>query len=237
MKSTAIVIPVRLASTRFPNKPLAIIDGMTMLERTIRQAMRVRRSDVYVAYSQTDMSEVVKVCREVGVPCIPTPDEYTTGTSRARYCLDSSLFGYKSVIVWQVDEPFVDPLEVEGMIVLCEVSDAEVVTLVGDLDQHHFYDPNTVKCLIRNSECQDFSRKVVWQIDDKHDRVLGHVGVYGFKVGMMRKYVTRNQSPRAIAESLEQLSWIDRGAKITPCRVREFPISINTPKDLEALQS
>lgn len=104
---TAIIIPARMASQRFPNKPMAKINGIPMIERVWRQGINSKVGDVYVACSE---DEVFNLIVSNGGKAIMTDPNLPSGTDRvfAAFNLLENKNEYESIINLQGDMPLID---------------------------------------------------------------------------------------------------------------------------------
>lgn len=229
LSSNLIVIPARMASKRFPGKPLALVDGIPMILRTFRAAKQAS-SKVMVT---TCDKEIAGFCAEHDIPWLPSDDDHRNGTERAAALVlrAADMDPEDPVIVWQVDEPFVNPEDVRCLFGVLEEyciepGKPDIATLIAPLPED-FDDGNTVKVALSKGVCHWFSRQ---EISLKH----AHVGVYGFKSKTtLLKAASCTATDLSMYESLEQLTWIENGMSIAGLEVIKYPRSINTPEDLK----
>lgn len=236
------IIPARYASTRFPGKPLAMIGGMTMIERVYRQACK-ELEEVVVA---TDSPQIFDAVKNFDGNVVMTSEHHKSGTDRCFEAYEKSGSDADVVINIQGDEPFIAPEQIAGVKGLFEREDTEIGTLVRAFDGALGYDvlanPNTPKVVLgEDMRCLYFSRSVIpylrgvekerWPM--KHN-YFTHVGMYAYKADVLGEIVKLPQSGLELAESLEQLRWLQNGYVIRAAVTDKPTIGIDTPADLEA---
>lgn len=236
------IIPARYASTRFPGKPLAMLGGMTMIERVYRQAS-MEIDEVWVA---TDDDRIAEAVRAFGGKAVMTSDAHRSGTDRCREAYEKVGAGYDVVINIQGDEPFINPVQLRQIKECFDCPDTDIATLVRPFDPAAGYDaldnPNTPKVVFdAKMNALMFSRSVIpyirgyerceWPL--RH-QFYTHIGMYAYRADVLEKVTLLPQSSLETAESLEQLRWLQNGFKIKVGISECATIGIDTPADLEA---
>lgn len=236
------IIPARYASSRFPGKPLADIGGMTMIERVYRQACKAL-DEVAVA---TDDRRIADTVEAFGGRAIMTSPDHRSGTDRCHEAYRLSGTDADIVINIQGDEPFIAPEQIEALKGCFESEDTQIATLVRPFDPARgfeaLFDPNTPKVVLDSAmHALYFSRSIIpyvrnrpWQewVDDT--TYYTHVGLYGYRAATLAQLVALPQSQLELAESLEQLRWLQAGYSIKTAATTCPTIGIDTPADLEA---
>lgn len=235
------IIPARYASTRFPGKPLALIGGVTMIERVVRRASEAL-DRVIVA---TDDVRIADCVTAFGGEAVMTSNLHRSGTDRCREAWEKAGGNARVIINIQGDEPFVEPAQIEAL-KQCFVNDPDVglATLVRRFDPalgwDALFNPNTPKVVLDNrGNAVWFSRSIIpyvrshpWQQWIDNAEFFTHVGMYGYRADTLREITMLPQSAAEIAESLEQLRWLQNGYQIRTA-VTDLPtIGIDTPDDL-----
>lgn len=235
------IIPARYASTRFPGKPLALIGGVPMIERVVRRASQAL-DRVVVA---TDDERILRCVESFGGEAVMTSGSHRSGTDRCREALDRIGSTAQVVINIQGDEPFVEPAQIEAL-KRCFTADPDVslATLVRRFDPalgwNALFNPNTPKVVLDNrGNAVWFSRSIIpyvrnypWQEWIGRAEFYTHVGMYGYRADTLRAITMLPQSAAEIAESLEQLRWLQNGYDIRTA-VTDLPtVGIDTPDDL-----
>ena len=219
---TLVLIPARMESERFPGKPLARIGEGTLLSATYGQAKQVQGADVFVL---TDDPQIREYCSEKNIPRVASGPNCWCGTDRICSVLRTiQSLGYTTVVNWQVDEPMVDPKDVEMM--LNETING-VLTLYDEPDDYHWrIDENEVKAV--KGRCD----QLFWFTRTWIPSAVRHVGVYSFPVNVLESFGHHPQSKCSKQESLEQLTWMEYGIRVYGARCNGEPRSVNTPEDL-----
>jgi 3-deoxy-manno-octulosonate cytidylyltransferase (CMP-KDO synthetase) len=234
-----IVIPARLASQRLPQKLLRDETGWPLIRHVYELCLQV--SDVDGVVVATDGDALAEVVAGFGGQAVVTPADLPTGTDRvAHACQQLDLADQDLVINVQGDEPEMDPGHVERLIQLLEEhSGCGVATLAirrfGDSSVKDFHNPNRVKVLIDpQGRALTFTRRAVPETAE--DAVpeggwLQHMGIYGFRRGVLGRYP---QLPRGILEQqerLEQLRLLESGCEIRVGIVDHAEAGIDTEQD------
>ncbi len=227
------IIPARYSSTRFPGKPLADINGKTMIECVYERAkLSEKLCDVLVA---TDDERIYECVKNFGGKAVMTSSELPNGTARCEQAVKN--FAVDAVINIQGDEPLLDPLMIDETAEL--LRENYCVTLCSELKQD-FANPNIVKVVLsRENFALYFSRSLIPFKRNKSDLpIYQHIGIYGYSVDFLKKYVSLPSTPLSETESLEQLKILEHGykirVKITECKNES--IGVDTPEDLERVR-
>lgn len=236
------VIPARFASTRFPGKPLVAIQGKTMVQRVYEQVMKVENiNEVIVA---TDDIRILEHVASFGGKAVMTHAGHLSGTDRcAEVCQHFPSAAW--VLNIQGDEPFIQPEQIERLLETIKKSPSGVATLAKKItDPAQLDNPNIVKVVRNNAgNALYFSRLPIPFIRgaEPADRLASelhykHIGLYGFQKSTLLKLTQLPTSPLELAESLEQLRWLDHGFPIQVGITDLETIGIDTPEDLSKVQ-
>lgn len=235
------IIPARYASTRFPGKPLAKIGSQSMVSRVYNQVKKAV-DDVWVA---TDDQRIYNECTSVGANVVMTSADHPSGTDRINEAV--RLIGCKSDVIINVqgDEPFINPEQIVALKSCFDDADTHIATLARKFDAtkgfEALFDPNLVKVVFAgNGQALYFSRSIIpyvrgveWKEWLDKATFYSHVGVYAYRRDVLAKVTALPRSSHEIAESLEQLRWLDNGYKIKVAITGHPTIGIDTPADLE----
>ena len=237
MKFTAI-IPARYASTRFPGKPLAILGGKTVIQRVYEQAVSVL-DDAYVA---TDDERILQTVEAFGGRAVMTRSDHKSGTDRIEEAATKIGTTADVIINIQGDEPFIHPSQIET---LCRLFD-DPQTLIGTLGKRFesmeaVENPNSPKIVTDvKGFALYFSRSVIPFIRGRQrDEWFGqypflkHLGIYAYRREVLGEITKLPQSSLEIAESLEQLRWLQNGYRIRVGETNIETVGIDTPEDLQ----
>lgn len=232
------IIPARYASTRFEGKPLAKINGKTMICRVAERASQASLlSDVIVATDDTRIAEEVV---KNGFHVMMTSDKHPNGTARCAEVASKNT-GYEAVINIQGDEPFIDPEQIDTLARVITQSKADIATLVKVIkNEKELFSPNVVKAVIdARGNALYFSRQAIPHLRGiEQDKWLEshtfykHIGIYAYRADILQKIVGLPQTPLEKAESLEQLRWLENGLTIATAVTANENIAIDTPDDL-----
>ncbi len=230
-----IIIPARLASSRFPNKVLADIQGLPMV---IATAKRVESIDkVAIA---TDSKEVIDIAQEFGFDAVMTSDIHKSGTDRINEAADILAIDDDEIIInVQADEPFIEPEVVKSVYTRVKKVKEEdenilMVSCYKSIDNSFANDPNHVKVIMDvNGNAIYFSRSKIPYDREAHHDYYGHLGIYGFTKKSLQKFCKLGTSPLEDIEKLEQLRALYFGEKIAMVRVKSKSFGIDTKEDLK----
>ncbi|MGB4204495.1 MAG: 3-deoxy-manno-octulosonate cytidylyltransferase [Bacteroidales bacterium] len=237
------IIPARYASTRFPGKPLVMINGKSMIMRVYEQALKAKSlKDVYVA---TDDVRIFDHVTENGGKVLMTSADHSSGTERCYetfgILLDQKRCSENEIIVnVQGDEPFISPQQIEEITQLFDNEDTEIATLKKQINNEaDIADPNCVKIVCDiHGQALYFSRSPIPYIRDAGEQMLKpglffrHIGLYAYRSDILRSICQLRPSSLEMAEKLEQLRWLENGYKIRVGTSDYENISIDTPDDL-----
>ena len=240
MKTIAI-IPARYASTRFPGKPLAILRGKPVIQRVYEQVTTVL-DEAYVA---TDDERIYNKVQEFGGRVVMTSPNHKSGTDRIEEAVQKIGTDADIIINVQGDEPFIHPSQIEALIKCFDDPTTQIATLGKpfdkDADISLLDNPNSPKIVVdNNSFALYFSRSVIPFIRGvEHNQWLGkypflkHLGIYAYRTQVLHEITRLPQSSLELAESLEQLRWLQSGYRIRVGTTNIETVGIDTPEDLQ----
>jgi len=236
------VIPVRFASSRFPGKPLVMINGRTMIRRVYEQA--VQCSKLVKVIVATDNKAIYDHVRVFGGNVLMTGEFHNSGTERCVEVVDKLYLegeNYDYVINIQGDEPYIEPEQISQVAECFSDPHTQLATLVKKITSPvELSDPNVVKVVVdKDGYALLFSRSVIPFIRGKEQHewlssatFYKHVGIYGYETSVLKKIVTLPVSALEQAESLEQLRWLYHGYRIKTQMTEYESIAIDSPADL-----
>lgn len=240
MKFIAI-IPARYASTRFPAKPLAWLAGKPIVQHVYERVSQVI-ADTFVA---TDDERIFAAVEKFGGKAIMTSTEHRSGTDRCYEAACKLNMEYDVVINVQGDEPFIAASQLHALMDCFENRQTQIATLVKPFALHQGWEalsnPNSPKVVIdEQGFALYFSRSVIpflrgvpeteWLA---HHTFYKHIGIYAYRKEALHTIQALPQSRLEIAESLEQLRWLEAGLKIRVGQTEIETIGIDTPEDLQ----
>ena len=230
---TRIIIPARLKSSRFPSKLVQKINDITLIEHIILRAKKLPHDSITVA---TDDDKIKNLVEKHNVNVWFSKKKYINGTHRiAALCRDLKYTGNDNILNIQGDE-FNFPLKGARDIIssLSSENNISMYTLISrSKSEKSFNSKDAVKVILDNQDnALYFSRSPI-PFNEYNDHYL-HIGIYGYKVSLLKKYLNFKSSPYESYESLEQLKFIWNQIPIHCIKVRtNNSISVNSPSDLK----
>ena len=235
------VIPARYQSSRLPGKPLITIDGKTMIRR-VWEIVSKTLDNVVVA---TDDSRILNEVEGFGGLGIMTDPNHKSGTDR---CAEAVQIFQKEtgteidvVLNIQGDEPFIDPAQVHQLLEAFSEPGIQIVTLIKKITNNaDIFEPGEAKVVIdQDKYALYFSRSPIPYCKDhnKNNWVsqgihFKQVGMYGFSTGTLLEISKLNETHLEIAESLEQLRWMESGFRIKTVETDFETLTVDTVEDL-----
>lgn len=232
------LIPARYASTRFPGKPLALLGGKPVIQRVYEQVASVL-DDACVA---TDDERIFDCVKNFGGKVVMTRTDHKSGTDRIEEAIEKIGGDYDVIVNIQGDEPFIQKSQIETVCRCFDDAKTQIATLGKPFtDMDAVANPNSPKIVIdNNSFAMYFSRSIIPFVRGKeqaewlqHYPFLKHLGIYAYRRDVLRQITQLPQSSLEIAESLEQLRWLQNGFKIKVGLTDVETVGIDTPDDLK----
>ncbi|OHE02334.1 MAG: 3-deoxy-D-manno-octulosonate cytidylyltransferase [Sulfurimonas sp. RIFCSPLOWO2_12_FULL_36_74] len=230
-----IIIPARLASTRFPQKVLADIGGLPMVVRTAQRVAHLGR--VVVA---ADDEIIISTCKKYGIEAMLTSTTHKSGTDRINECANIlNLDDDELVINVQADEPFIETEVVEMLIKRLEALKKAgepfvMASCYNSINDEAAKDPNLVKVVLDDSDnAIYFSRSPIPYNRSGEAQYFGHIGIYGFSKKSLHDFCNLKDAPIEDIEKLEQLRAIYHQKKISMVKVASTGFGIDTEEDLK----
>ncbi len=231
-KKVIIIIPARLASTRLPNKPLAMIEGKTMIQRVYEQALKANLGEVIIA---TDGEKIANEIKKFGGKYILTNPDLQSGTDRIYSAYKLLKQDFDIIVNVQGDLPNIDPNVISECVNLALENDCDIATSASKIsDISEINNPKVVKiALAQNGLALYFSRSAIPFSKNINDDYFHHIGIYAYKKNSLEKFINLTPSPLEKRESLEQLRALENGMKIAVKIVNAHPLSVDTQEDLD----
>ncbi len=238
-----IIIPSRFGSTRFEGKPLVDIAGKSLVRRTYEQALKAGM-DAHVVVA-TDDQRIFDHVSAFG-NCVMTSDRHVSGTDRCFEVFEKTKDTYDVVLNLQGDEPFILPEQIRSLVKVFEQPAASIATLRKPVRTNdELLNPNIVKVVCDHKHhAMYFSRQPIpylrsvesgnWVDNYAYYR---HVGMYGFRSDIIPQLSKLQPSGLELAESLEQLRWLENGFSITVADTDFISPAIDTPGDLLTVEN
>ena len=238
------IIPARYASTRFPGKPLAMLGEKSVIQRVYEQVTKQLPACV-----ATDDERIYEHVKSFGGHAVMTRTDHKSGTDRIEEAVEKLQFAKEfeiddnnTVIVnVQGDEPFIQPEQIQALCECFNDPTTDIATLgIKFKTLEAIKNPNSPKIILDNMGfAMYFSRSVIPYVRGKEEAewpqsfdFLKHIGMYAYKRSILKEVTSLPQSSLEIAESLEQLRWLQNGYKIKVGETTQETIGIDTPEDL-----
>ena len=234
-----IIVPARLASTRFPNKLLTEFEGLPLVLHTAKRLAEVAGEfEIIFAVDGVKLEEILS---KEGFECIRTDPDLPSGTDRIAQA--NVKLGRDKVINVQADEPMVRKEHIMSLVSGLEKPDAAISTLATHFRKSHdFHDPNQVKVVLDNEGfAMYFSRSSIPYHRDSqkfedflldNNLPLKHLGLYAYRENFLLEFSKLKPGKMEKLEKLEQLRALEFGYKIAVTIVEHGTVGVDVPSDL-----
>ena len=232
------IIPARYASTRFPGKPLAMLGGKPVIQHVYEKVA----ATLEAAYVATDDERIYDTVIAFGGKAVMTRKDHKSGTDRIEEAIEKIGGDWDVIVNVQGDEPFVAESQLKTICKCFEDESTQIATLgKAFTSMDAVKNPNSPKIVVDyNGFAMYFSRSVIPFVRGKeeaewlsHYPFLKHLGIYAYRKEVLRQVTQLPQSSLEIAESLEQLRWLQNGYKIKVGTTDVETVGIDTPEDLQ----
>ena len=227
------VIPARLASTRFPNKALAILAGKPMIQHVWERTLLAKTVNRLVI--ATDHEKIYKAAVAFGAEVMMTREDHLSGTDRVAE-VAYSLPQYPLIVNIQGDEPLIDPAAIDATVAGLAGSAAEMGTLKKKIEIAEELDnPNVVKVVTgSDGSALYFSRsRIPFNRSGEEIDYYKHIGLYVYRRDFLLGYSNMPVGPLEITERLEQMRALENGHGIHVVTTNYESLGVDTPQDLE----
>jgi len=245
--ASVVAVPARLQSSRLPNKVMAVIGGLPMLQRVLLRCAKATTPRGVVLC--TDSDQLADLARVWGFQALLTSPSCDSGSERiasvAEALIDVAGGTAETTLIINVqgDQPFINPAVIDAMAAEFNrrTPTPEVLTPVYRMGADKVHNPNVVKTLLAaDGRALYFSRSAVPHVRGvdpekwhQHFPYWGHVGIYGYRADVLLRWNTLPHSPLEITEKLEQLRLIEAGIGIGTFPVEGESLSVDTAEQLE----
>jgi len=243
MDNICCIIPARYQSSRLPGKPLLVINGKTIIERTYLQTKKSQLINKIII--ATDDDRIVEHVKTFGGEVIKTDIDCLNGTERICHILDKIDNKYDIIVNVQGDEPFIDHKNID-------------LSISKYLENKHHRDMVCTTIHYQLTELDDITNRGIGKlIVDNQDNIIycsramiphnkngiynpetnyyGHIGIFVFRRSYLPLYLTNGNTPAQLTEDIEWLKIIEMGYKIKSYLVEYSEIGINTTEDFNYL--
>ena len=242
--SVALIIPARWGSTRFPGKLLHPLAGKPLLQHVWERCQKARSIERIII--ATDDRRIKEVAMAFGAEVVMTSVKHQSGTDRIAEAVQKleKKGTFSHVINVQGDEPLIDSRLIDRLAkTMLQDPELEMITAATPLsDEIHRNDPNVVKVVLdQQKNALYFSRSLIPYHRDVNDsksavQPLLHLGIYGFRKDILKKYVRYRPSPLERCEKLEQLRALEYGIKIRVLSTSHRALGVDTPEDAKRIE-
>ena len=230
-KRTAVVIPARYASTRFPGKVLAQLAGKPMIQHVFERASASKADICLIA---ADDQRVIDACKAFGATAIMTDPDLPSGTDRIAAALKD--IDADVVINVQGDEPLLPTEAINSLIDRMLMDDSPEMATIGVQGSREELDnPNKVKLVKSNSgKALYFSRSMIpfLRTGGVDMPVYLHWGIYAYRRDVLEKFVAMEAGNLENCEKLEQLRALENDIDIQVLITNLESVGVDTPEDL-----
>ena len=234
--TTAVIIPARYESIRFPGKPLAKISGKPMLEWVVNAAKGAKLADKIIV--ATENEKIFDFVKNLNIDCCITSKEHKCGTDRICEVV-KKYSNIKYVVNLQGDEPLM-PSDYIDKIISLLTTGAEMTSIITPItDSNNLTNPNIVKAVMdKDNFALYFSRsQIPFNRDNRKDiKYFRHIGIYGYTRETILKFSLLPPSPLEVAEQLEQLRCLENGIKIKLAIVQKAYPAVDRPDDVKIVE-
>lgn len=232
------IIPARYASSRFPGKPLAILGNKPVIQHVYEKVTTVLQN----AYVATDDQRIYNTVISFGGKAVITSKNHQSGTDRIQEAIEILQPQCDVILNIQGDEPFIQQQQIKSLCQCFDDPHTQIATLGKPFEtQQAVENTNSPKIVLNNQGYAIyFSRSVIPFIRNKTNKqwftqypFLKHLGIYAYRKEILKEITKLPQSSLELAESLEQLRWIQNGYRIKVALTDIETVGIDTPEDLQ----
>ena len=230
-----VIIPARLAATRLPGKPLALIGGVPMIVHVLRRAVEADIGPVAVACGDASIAEAVRAAggrAEMTDPALPS------GSDRVHAALARiDLAGEHDVVInLQGDLPGLPPAHLRAVLDPLADPACDIATLVAPVNTaEEAAAPSVVKAVCAFAPGANMARALYFSraaVPAGEGPLWHHIGIYAYRRAALARFVALPPSPLELREKLEQLRALEAGMIVGVACVDHAPFGVDTPEDL-----
>jgi len=239
MKKTLILIPSRMAATRLPGKPLLKINNLSIISHVFKRAEKANIGEVIVA---TEDQEILEDVKKNGGRAILTNKNHKTGTDRIYEAYEKlNIKNIDYILNLQGDEPDINKDDIINLNNLMITQDAELGTLAAKIEDNKMFNNRSVVKVITDKKLKEnnfptalnFTRD---NLSTDYQNIYHHIGIYSYKVSILEKFISLDQTNNEKKNKLEQLRALDNKLKINVALAKSSPIGVDTEEDYLAIK-
>lgn len=228
------MIPARMGSTRFPGKPLADLCGKPMVQWVYERSVASGITDAVIV--ATPDVEIAEACAKFGAQVVMTRNDHPSGTDRIAEVAEK--IAARVYVNVQGDEPLIDIETIRAVSRPFVESSVQMASVYSECPSDEWDNPAVVKVVTGlNSNALYFSRHCIpFPRNERTEPVKKHIGIYAYTREVLEQYKTWVQTPLEIAESLEQLRFLENGVPIQMVEGQGSIISVDTPEQADQVR-
>ena len=229
---TIIIIPARMASQRFPNKPMALIDGIPMIQRVWEKAKLANIGEVVVACCEKIVFDKIN---SIGGTALMTNPNLPSGTDRVYEIINNhpNANQFECIINLQGDMPLVNPNDIQKVgIPLMQGFD--IGTLVTNISKEEEKNINITKAKVNWIKRENIGEAIDFYKKPKKvlKNIYHHIGIYSFRINSLKKFIGLKPSENELFHKLEQWRALDSNMTIGTKYIDESYFGVDTEEDL-----
>jgi 3-deoxy-manno-octulosonate cytidylyltransferase (CMP-KDO synthetase) len=231
VKKTLGVIPARMASSRFPGKPLKKILGIPMLAHCYERALLSQACDKLVI--ATPDEDIMNWAKNHEIPAVLTGHHHQRATERAKETLDIlSKQGemYDFILLLQGDEPQILPDDIKNLSAAFCGSELEIVNLVYPIDGDDLGNPNVVKAITSNTSKISFFTRA--HVPNQSNQAMRQLGMIGFNIAALTQYTNLQPTPLEELESIDMMRLLENDYEINAVISSSPILGVDHPEDI-----
>ena len=222
-----IIIPSRIGSTRLKNKPLIDLNGRSLIQRVLTNALNISKN----SFVATDSNLISKNISNISNNILMTSKNHISGTDRIYEAATQLNLSKETLIInLQGDEPFLPKELIDNMINDYNKNTCDVITASNKINkQDELANPN---CVLVETDNKNYATKFV-RVGDVHDPER-HIGIYGYSLKVLEEFVNLKPTKSELSLKLEQLRFLENNYSIYVTKYNEeIPNGIDTQDDIE----
>ena len=229
---TIIIIPARMASQRFPNKPMALIDGIPMIQRVWEKAKLANIGEVVVACCEKIVFDKIN---SIGGTAIMTNPDLPSGTDRVYEIINNhpNANQFECIINLQGDMPLVNPNDIQKVSIPL-MQGFDIGTLVTHISKEEEKNINITKAKVNWIKRENIGEAIDFYKKPKKvlKNIYHHIGIYSFRINSLKKFIGLKQSENELFHKLEQWRALDSNMTIGTKYIDESYFGVDTEEDL-----
>lgn len=229
---TIIIIPARMASQRFPNKPMALIDGIPMIQRVWEKAKLANIGEVVVACCEKIVFDKIN---SIGGSAIMTNPDLPSGTDRVYEIINNhpNANQFECIINLQGDMPLVNPNDIQKVSIPL-MQGFDIGTLVTHISKEEERNINITKAKVNWIKKDNIGEAIDFYKKPKkiYKNIYHHIGIYSFRINSLKKFIGLKPSENELFHKLEQWRALDSNMTIGTKYIDESYFGVDTEEDL-----